>query len=117
MARGVPDRGAGGLLGPGRDGPKALSVVADDRRVDHGSGRDRALEPGVDEVLGAATRRGLGQDPAGAADLAVKEAQEEAAQILGLYRPTLYSKMKKHDIKDLRAQQRAAAAPTTTSAS
>jgi DNA-binding NtrC family response regulator len=40
--------------------------------------------------------------------------KQEAAQILGLYRPTLYSKMKKHDIKDLRAQQRAASAPTTT---
>jgi DNA-binding NtrC family response regulator len=35
--------------------------------------------------------------------------KQEAAQILGLYRPTLYSKMKKHDITDLRAQQRAAA--------
>src|ERR671924_654217 len=36
--------------------------------------------------------------------------KQEAAQILGLYRPTLYSKMKKHDIQDQRAQQRAAAA-------
>src|SRR4030095_12629332 len=34
--------------------------------------------------------------------------KQEAAQILGLYRPTLYSKMKKHDIKDQRAAQRAA---------
>ncbi|MGH9256807.1 MAG: sigma-54-dependent transcriptional regulator [Vicinamibacterales bacterium] len=34
--------------------------------------------------------------------------KQEAAQILGLYRPTLYSKMKKHDIQDQRAQQRAA---------
>jgi DNA-binding NtrC family response regulator len=42
--------------------------------------------------------------------------KQEAAQILGLYRPTLYSKMKKHDIKDQRAAQRAAAASTTTSA-
>jgi transcriptional regulator of acetoin/glycerol metabolism len=40
--------------------------------------------------------------------------KQEAAQILGLYRPTLYSKMKKHDIKDLRAQQRAAAATSTS---
>jgi DNA-binding NtrC family response regulator len=40
--------------------------------------------------------------------------KQEAAQILGLYRPTLYSKMKKHDIKDLRQQQRAAAAATPT---
>jgi DNA-binding NtrC family response regulator len=40
--------------------------------------------------------------------------KQEAAQILGLYRPTLYSKMKKHDIKDLRAQQRATAANSTT---
>jgi len=39
--------------------------------------------------------------------------KQEAAQILGLYRPTLYSKMKKHDIKDQRAAQRAAAASTT----
>jgi DNA-binding NtrC family response regulator len=36
--------------------------------------------------------------------------KQEAAQILGLYRPTLYSKMKKHDIQDQRAQQRSAAA-------
>ena len=36
--------------------------------------------------------------------------KQEAAQILGLYRPTLYSKMKKHEIQDQRAQQRAAAA-------
>jgi transcriptional regulator with PAS, ATPase and Fis domain len=36
--------------------------------------------------------------------------KQEAAQILGLYRPTLYSKMKKHEIADQRAQQRAAAA-------
>src|SRR5918993_504172 len=36
--------------------------------------------------------------------------KQEAAQILGLYRPTLYSKMKKHAIMDQRAQQRAAAA-------
>ena len=40
--------------------------------------------------------------------------KQEAAQILGLYRPTLYSKMKKHDIKDQRAAQRAAAAQTNT---
>ena len=39
--------------------------------------------------------------------------KQEAAQILGLYRPTLYSKMKKHDIKDQRAAQRAAAASST----
>ena len=32
--------------------------------------------------------------------------KQEAAQILGLYRPTLYSKMKKHDIKDPRATVR-----------
>jgi transcriptional regulator with PAS, ATPase and Fis domain len=31
--------------------------------------------------------------------------KQEAAQILGIYRPTLYSKMKKHGIKDLRAEQ------------
>jgi transcriptional regulator of acetoin/glycerol metabolism len=35
--------------------------------------------------------------------------KQEAAQILGLYRPTLYSKMKKHDIQDQRAAARAAA--------
>jgi DNA-binding NtrC family response regulator len=29
--------------------------------------------------------------------------KQEAAQILGLYRPTLYSKIKKHDLKDPRA--------------
>ena len=32
--------------------------------------------------------------------------KQEAAQILGLYRPTLYSKIKKHHIKDPRAQAR-----------
>ena len=35
--------------------------------------------------------------------------KQEAAQILGLYRPTLYSKMKKHDIRDNRASRREAA--------
>src|SRR6187399_19488 len=40
--------------------------------------------------------------------------KQEAAQILGLYRPTLYSKMKKHEIKDQRAAARAAAAATST---
>jgi len=34
--------------------------------------------------------------------------KQEAAQILGLYRPTLYSKMKKHDIKDMKAAARQA---------
>ena len=42
--------------------------------------------------------------------------KQEAAQILGLYRPTLYSKMKKHDIKDQRTPRRAAqAAPALRS--
>ena len=41
--------------------------------------------------------------------------KQEAAQILGLYRPTLYSKMKKHDIRD-GAKPRAAAAPPPPSA-
>jgi transcriptional regulator with PAS, ATPase and Fis domain len=36
--------------------------------------------------------------------------KQEAAQILGLYRPTLYSKIKKHQIKDPRAQRRSSAA-------
>ena len=31
--------------------------------------------------------------------------KQEAAQVLGLYRPTLYSKMKKHRITDARAQR------------
>jgi transcriptional regulator of acetoin/glycerol metabolism len=37
--------------------------------------------------------------------------KQEAAQILGLYRPTLYSKMKKHEIRDVgrAARQQAAA--------
>jgi transcriptional regulator with PAS, ATPase and Fis domain len=35
--------------------------------------------------------------------------KQEAAQILGLYRPTLYSKMKKHDIQDGGKQARRAA--------
>ena len=33
--------------------------------------------------------------------------KQEAAQLLGLYRPTLYSKMKKHDIRDERPGRRA----------
>ena len=37
----------------------------------------------------------------------VDASYEEAAQILGLYRPTLYSKMKKHHIRDARAERRA----------
>ena len=32
--------------------------------------------------------------------------KQEAAQLLGLYRPTLYSKMKKHDIQDRRVPRR-----------
>ena len=36
--------------------------------------------------------------------------KQEAAQILGLYRPTLYSKMKKHDIQDGGKNARRAAA-------
>ena len=36
--------------------------------------------------------------------------KQEAAQILGLYRPTLYSKMKKHDIRDAGKSSRVAAA-------
>jgi DNA-binding NtrC family response regulator len=44
--------------------------------------------------------------------------KQEAAQILGLYRPTLYSKMKKHDIHDpgkaaRTSSAKAAAAPST----
>src|SRR5207344_2358370 len=39
--------------------------------------------------------------------------KQEAAQILGLYRPTLYSKMKKHDIRD--AGKRAGVARATAS--
>jgi DNA-binding NtrC family response regulator len=35
--------------------------------------------------------------------------KQEAAHILGLYRPTLYSKIKKHQIEDPRAQRRALA--------
>ena len=35
--------------------------------------------------------------------------KQEAAQILGLYRPTLYSKMKKHEIHDVGRSARAAA--------
>jgi transcriptional regulator of acetoin/glycerol metabolism len=35
--------------------------------------------------------------------------KQEAAQILGLYRPTLYSKMRKHLIDDQRSSRRVAA--------
>jgi transcriptional regulator with PAS, ATPase and Fis domain len=37
--------------------------------------------------------------------------KQEAAQILGLYRPTLYSKMKKHDIRDAGKTVRSQQAP------
>jgi transcriptional regulator of acetoin/glycerol metabolism len=39
--------------------------------------------------------------------------KQEAAQILGLYRPTLYSKMKKHNIRDAGRSARASAASAT----
>jgi DNA-binding NtrC family response regulator len=39
--------------------------------------------------------------------------KQEAAQILGLYRPTLYSKMKKHDIHDAGKSARVASAART----
>ena len=39
--------------------------------------------------------------------------KQEAAQILGLYRPTLYSKMKKHDIRDAGKSARTASPPPT----
>jgi DNA-binding NtrC family response regulator len=42
--------------------------------------------------------------------------KQEAAQILGLYRPTLYSKMKKHEIRDPgKAARTAASSSSTTS--
>jgi DNA-binding NtrC family response regulator len=40
--------------------------------------------------------------------------KQEAAQILGLYRPTLYSKMKKHEIRDAGKSARNAAAASST---
>ena len=43
--------------------------------------------------------------------------KQEAAQILGLYRPTLYSKMKKHDIRDAGKSARAAASAAYASRS
>ena len=39
--------------------------------------------------------------------------KQEAAQILGLYRPTLYSKMKKHEIHDAGKASRGAGAPAS----
>jgi len=39
--------------------------------------------------------------------------KQEAAQILGLYRPTLYSKMKKHEIRDAGKAARGAASSAT----
>jgi DNA-binding NtrC family response regulator len=42
--------------------------------------------------------------------------KQEAAQILGLYRPTLYSKMKKHDITDAAKSARSSAAAAATTA-
>ena len=41
--------------------------------------------------------------------------KQEAAQILGLYRPTLYSKMKKHEIRDAGKSARNSAASPSTS--
>ena len=41
--------------------------------------------------------------------------KQEAAQILGLYRPTLYSKMKKHEIRDAGKAGRAAAGSSPVS--
>ncbi len=42
--------------------------------------------------------------------------KQEAAAILGLYRPTLYSKMKKHEIRDMGRAARAAGGATDTTA-
>ena len=42
--------------------------------------------------------------------------KQEAAQILGLYRPTLYSKMKKHDIRDAGKAARASGNASSSSA-
>ena len=42
--------------------------------------------------------------------------KQEAAQILGLYRPTLYSKMKKHDIRDAGKAARVANAASSSAA-
>jgi transcriptional regulator with PAS, ATPase and Fis domain len=42
--------------------------------------------------------------------------KQEAAQILGLYRPTLYSKMKKHEIRDAGKAARGSASSTPASA-
>jgi transcriptional regulator of acetoin/glycerol metabolism len=42
--------------------------------------------------------------------------KQEAAQILGLYRPTLYSKMKKHGIQDPGRSARTPAASSDTPA-
>ncbi len=42
--------------------------------------------------------------------------KQEAAQILGLYRPTLYSKMKKHNIRDAGRSSRAGGATTAPAA-
>ena len=40
--------------------------------------------------------------------------KQEAAQILGLYRPTLYSKMKKHEIRDAgKSARNSATSPST----
>src|SRR5215210_2825013 len=41
--------------------------------------------------------------------------KQEAAQILGLYRPTLYSKMKKHEIRDAGKAARTNASPSSSS--
>src|SRR5207344_1127672 len=43
--------------------------------------------------------------------------KQEAAQILGLYRPTLYSKMKKHDIRDAGKAARTSANATPSASS
>src|SRR6184192_44038 len=40
--------------------------------------------------------------------------KQEAAQILGLYRPTLYSKMKKHEIRDVGKAARSGSSATAT---
>ena len=58
----------------------------------------------VDDVLGAAASHARGDRAADdSADAAADELEQaEAASILGLYRPTLYSKMRKHDIRDPR---------------